>query len=137
MAITLRASIKKGNGYTSPLCNFDSYNIDPMYGDLSEKCFLQIGEHDFDKDGIAEIVVAFGVRGEYLVCKVFQYHEPAKIADADRDENWVLIGDFDGYGYHDTRYISNVDDNKIYFPFGSQGASEGFVYVEGKFVKFQ
>jgi len=137
IGITIKARIKKANAIAPTLCSFDSYMIDPIYGDQSTKCFLQIGEHDFDKDGVAEIVIAFGVRGTYLKCKIFQYHEPANIADADREENWTLVGDFDEYGYHDTRYVSTVEDNKIFFPFGSQGASEGFVFVEGKFVKFQ
>ena len=65
MGIAITPTIKGSNVYSSPLCNFDSYLIDEkMYvTDLTKNCFLQIGEHDFDNDERAEIIIAFGVRG--------------------------------------------------------------------------
>lgn len=96
---------------------------------------LQIGQHDFDDDGINEFVFAHGKRGYYLICYIYKYHEPANDADAFRNENWNLIGEFEYYS-HDPKYISVVEDSKIYFPVGSQGVSAAFIYVEGKFMEF-
>jgi hypothetical protein len=130
VGISIRPSIIGTDSYSSRL------HGDLYIDDTAGNNFLQIGEYDFDKDGVSELVIAFGVRGSGLLCYIFKYHEPAKIADATRSENWELIGEFE-YGYHDPKYVSNIDKNKIYFPFGSQGASDEFILVEGKFVKFQ
>lgn len=130
VAISIRPTVVGSTSYAS---RFDTHlYIDETFG----KNFLQIGEYDFNKDGISELIIAFGVRGSGLLCFIYKYHEPANIADADRDENWEEIGKFE-FAYHNPDYFSFVKENKIYFPYGSQGASEGYVFVEGKFVKFQ
>lgn len=134
--ITIRAKINGTKYYNVPICTFDSYNIDPEYGDQINKCFLQIGEHDFNKDGIAEIIIAFGVRGEYLDCKIYQYYEPASLADADREENWKLISDFYEVGHYNILNFPEVDDNKIFFPYGLRGLRTGFIYIDRRFVEF-
>lgn len=127
--ITIRPTVKGANEYGVPIAS--SFYLNET---ADQENFLQLGEHDFDNDGVSEIVIAYGVRGTALKCLVFKYHEPAKIADASRTENWEMVGDFE-YGYHSPRFISVTKDNQIIFPFGSQGASESFVFVQGKFVK--
>lgn len=128
--ITIRPTVIGTNRYGTPIAS-NFYFTETA----DQENFLQLGEHDFDKDGINEIVIAYGVRGAALKCYVLKYHEPAHLADASRHENWEVVGDFE-YAYHDPRYISVVEDNKMRFPFGSQGASESFVFVDGRFVKF-
>ncbi len=103
--------------------------------DLS-RTILQIGEYDFDNDSISEIVISYGIKGKAIACSIFQYYEPAHSKHALREANWVKIGEFK-YGYSDEKYLNIIKDGKIYFPVGSQGYSEAFIYVEGKFVKFQ
>lgn len=130
VGISIRPTVVSFNSYAS---RFETQlNIDDTFG----KNFLQIGEYDFDKDGISELVISFGVRGSGLLCFIYKYHEPVNATDVNRDENWEQVGKFE-YAYHDPKYISVVESNKIYFPFGSQGASEGFVFVDNKFVKIQ
>ncbi len=130
VGISIRPSVVKSNSYAS------RFETEMFIEDMVGKNFLQIGEYDFDNDKISELVIAFGVRGTGLLCFIYKYHEPANIVDADRDENWEQIGTFE-YGYSDPKYISFVEKSKIYFPVGSQGYSEGFIYVDNKFVKFQ
>jgi hypothetical protein len=130
VGISIRPTIVGLDSYASRFLT--QLNINDTYG----KNFLQMAEYDFDKDGISELVISFGVRGSGLLCFIYKYHEPANASDATRDANWEQIGKFEN-GYHDPKYVSAVTGNKIYFPFGSQGASEGFVYVDNKFVKIQ
>lgn len=130
VGISIRPSVAKSNSYAS---RFETEMfIEGMVG----KNYLQIGEFDFDNDKLSELVIAFGVRGTGLLCFIYKYHEPANLVYADRDPNWEQIGTFE-YGYNDPKYISTVKNNKIYFPVGSQGYSEGFIYTDKKFVKFQ
>ncbi len=128
--LTIRPTVIGTNEYAVPIA--DNFWFEDT---KDQENFLQIGEHDFDNDKINEIVIAYGVRGAALKCYVLKYHEPANIADASREQNWEVVGDFE-YGYHDPRFVSVAEDNKMSFPFGSQGASESFVFVSGKFVQF-
>jgi len=130
VGISIRPTVVGLNSYASRFVT--QLNINDTFG----KNLLQIGEYDFDKDGISELVISFGVRGSGLLCFIYKYHEPANAADATRDENWEQVGKFE-YGYHEPKYVSVVTSNKIYFPFGSQVASERFVLVDNKFVKIQ
>lgn len=135
LIVTIRATAINKNSYTVPLMNFDSYLIDTP-GDFVDKCYLQVGQHDFDKDGNPEFIFAYGSKGEYLKLFILKYFEPSTSSDVAREENWKIIGEFD-YGYYDPRYLAHIEDNKIYVPVGSQGYSEGHLYVDSKFVKFQ
>lgn len=136
-AITIRPKINGTNYFNVPICTFDSYLINEEYGKYVNNCFLQIGEHDFNNDGIAEIIVAFGVKGEYLNCSIYQYYEPANIGDADREENWKKISDFDEIGYFNIGNFTEVKGNKIFFPYGTRGLTTGFLYNERSFIKIE
>ena len=105
--ITIRPKINGTNYYNVPICTFDSYTIDDDYEKFANNCTLQIGEHDFNNDGISEIIILFGLKGEYLNCSIYQYYEPANIKDADREENWKQIGE---YRLHQTD-CSNKHEN--------------------------
>lgn len=136
--ITIRGSAVGSDHYSSPLFIVD--NMDKPASDEQEveleTYHLNIGEHDFDSDGINEIVIAYGKRGEYLQCRVIKFHEPSNLADIGREENWPTVGDFPEHLYHDPRYISYVEKNIINFPIGSQGVSESFAFIKDKFIEF-
>lgn len=131
-AITIRPKINGTNYYNIPICNFDSYLINEEY---VNKCFLQIGEHDFNNDGIAEIIVLFGLKGKYLNCSIYQYYEPANISDIDREENWKKISKFDEIHNYNIENLAEVVNNKIYLPYGIRGQREEYIYNEREFIK--
>ncbi len=131
LGLTVRPVVGVSSSIGAVLTSFKNYRKHAKEGYI-----LQFGQHDFNSDGFDEIVVAYGLRGESLKCQIFKYHEPANEVDVLREENWNLVGEFETL-YHDPRYISIVEDSKIFFPIGSQGYSVGYVFVEGKFVKFQ
>ena len=140
LGITIRTRIIGSKYYLSPICEFDGPSVDgPCVNferdDFLQKCYLQIGEHDFDKDDIAEVVIAYGIRGEDLKCVVLTFHEPKYTKDIESEKNWS-IKEFGEFGYYYTKYLTCVDDDKIIFPYGSQGASETYKYVNGKFTQY-
>lgn len=133
--ITIRPIINGTNNYNVPICTFDSYLIDEEYEKFVNKCFLQIGEHDFNNDGIAEIIILFGLKGKYLNCSVYQYYEPANISDIDRIENWNKISEFDEIRDYNIENLVEVFDNKIYLPYGIRGLKEEYIYNDRGFIK--
>jgi hypothetical protein len=134
-AITIRAKINGTKYFNIPICTLDSYLIDEEFGKFINNCFIQIGEHDFNNDGIAEIIIAFGVRGKYLECSIYQYYEPANIKDSDREENWSKISDFRELGNYNIKNFPEVRGNKIYFPYGSRGLGTSFLYNDRSFIE--
>ncbi|MBK1655901.1 hypothetical protein CKO29_14510 [Allochromatium vinosum] len=97
-------------------------------GDIAASCFLQAGQHDFDADGLPEIVLALGDGTLNLQVNIFAYHPPARPVDAIRSENWELIGHFTGQSK------AIMDGRSILLPFGSQGLEEKRTLIDGKFL---
>ncbi|EIC23166.1 hypothetical protein [Thiorhodovibrio frisius] len=107
----------------------DFSGSDCIEGDeIAASCFLQAGQHDFDADGLPEIVLVLGDGLINLQVNIVAYHPPARPADAMRSENWELIGNFSGQ----TKAI--IDGQSILLPFGSQGLEEKKTLIDGKFI---
>lgn len=100
-----------------------------MFGNLEEGFFVQAAEHDFDKDGVPEIIIAVGDGASEVIANVFMYHPPAQQRDAGRVQNWELVGQFDGQA----KII--VDGPSLTIPYGGQGLAEEWTWVKRKFVK--
>jgi hypothetical protein len=98
------------------------------YEEVSDSCYIQAGEYDFDKNGIPEIVIALGDGLCNLHINIFKYHPPQNEDDAIRPENWELIGNFEAQ----TKAI--MEDKSVIMPFGSHGFETKMTWVEGKFV---
>ncbi len=126
--LTLRPTLEESNVIGLPVAK--NLWIEETEG---QNNLLQIGENDFDGDLINEIVIAYGIRGIGIKCIVLKYLETNNSTDIDIDKKFKVIGEFE-YGYHDPRFVSFVEKNNISFPIGSQGVSDGFVFVKGKFI---
>ncbi|MBK1656431.1 hypothetical protein [Allochromatium vinosum] len=98
-------------------------------GEVAESCFVQAGTHDFDADGLPELIIALGDGRMRLEVNVFSYHPPARPADAIRPENWGLIGHFSGQSN------AVIDGQSVALPFGSQGFEQKMVFVDGRFIE--
>lgn len=99
------------------------------FGDLEEGFLVQAAEHDFDEDGIPEIIIVVGDGLSELVTNVFKYHPPQQQKDAGRPQNWELVGQFEGQG----KII--IDGPSLTIPYGGQGLAEEWTWVKRKFVK--
>jgi hypothetical protein len=99
------------------------------FGDLEEGFFVQAAEHDFDGDGMPEIIIAVGDGSSELIANVFKYHPPEQQKDAGRPQNWDLVGQFDGQAK------ITIDGPSVTVPYGGQGLVEEWTWVKGKFVK--
>ena len=100
-------------------------------GEVAEGCFVQAGTHDFDADGLPEIIIALGDGWMNLQVNVFSYHPPARPADAIRPENWALVGHFSGQSK------AVIDRQSVSLPFGSQGFEQKMVFIDGRFVEVE
>ena len=98
------------------------------YGDLAdiENYSIQVGTHDFNNDGIEEIIITIGdglFRGQVWV---YSYH---KVDDIHKI-----------YPLHLElkEYFQNkvwIEDNKFLLPYGSQGLFEKFTWYEDGFMQ--
>ncbi len=101
------------------------------YGNIAEDFVVQSAEHDFEKDGVPEIIIAVGNGLTDLAINVFKYHPPQQPKDARRVENWELIGQFRGQ----SEMI--VDASSFSLPFGGQGRFAEYLWAKGRFVEIQ
>ena len=118
-----------GYGVNLPLKfenEFEGFNED---GELKQGYYIQVAEHDFDHDGIPEIIIAVGDGSVDLSINVVKYHAPQSAQDADREANWSLIGLYWGQAKAEIR------GDTIWIPIGSQGLYDEYTWVKGKFVK--
>lgn len=99
------------------------------YGGLNEGFWVQIGEYDFDNDLNPEIVVAIGNGLDELSISVFKFHPPINAIDACKQENWELLGTFEGQ----SRAV--INKGRIELPYGSAGLCTEWTFVHGKFVR--
>jgi len=98
-------------------------------GEVAQGCFVQAGAHDFNADGLPEIIIALGDGWRHLEINVFSYHPPAHSSDAIRAENWALIGHFSGQSK------ATIADQSIALAFGSQGLEQKLLFVDGRFME--
>lgn len=105
----------------------DAHGID-RYGNLYGDSFIEITEHDFDNDGIPEILVASTDTGGLLSLKIYKYYPSAQKSNNLRMENWAEVGNFTG------QFEIRLEDDTIYLPFGSQGLYDSYVWVKNKFL---
>jgi hypothetical protein len=99
-------------------------------GELKTGCYAQLAVVDFDQNSIPYIVVAFGDGLISLRVNVIRYHPPALPTDLSREQNFELVGSFDGQSE------AIINPKKVILPIGSQGLGNEFAYVEGKFLDF-
>ena len=112
-----------------PLEFYDDFEGFNKWGDINKGYYVQVAEHDFDSDGVPEIVVAVGNDFIDLVVNVVKYHAPQSADDAGRPENWSLIGSFPG------QQKAYLKKDSIIMPFGSQGRFKEYTWVKSKFVE--
>ncbi len=118
-----------GYGVNLPLKfpnNFEGFDED---GELKPGYSVQVAEHDFDHDGVPEIVVAIGDGLTDLSVNIIKYHAPQFIQDADREANWTLMGSYWG------QTKAEIKDDTVQIPIGSQGLYDEYTWVKGKFIK--
>jgi hypothetical protein len=96
-------------------------------GELEENYFIQIATYDFDGDKNPEIIVAVGDGLVNLNVNVFKFIAPLNQLNASKEENWKLIGNFQGQ----EQII--IENKKISVPYGSQGLFDEYIYSNGKF----
>lgn len=106
--------------------NFEGFN---RWGEINQGYYVQVAEHDFDSDGVPEIVVAVGNEMLDMALNVVKYHAPQSPDDAGRQENWELIGSFLG---QEKAYLQQ---DTIELPFGTQGLFEEYTLKKGKFFQ--
>lgn len=99
------------------------------FGDLNKGYFVQVAEHDFDHDGIPELIIAIGNGSTDLGVNIIKYHPPQLQKDAGREQNWSLVGKLSG------QELARVSGDTIELPYGSQGLYDEYTWVKGKFVK--
>ena len=118
-----------GYGVKLPLKYEDRFNGFNDDGELKQGYYIQVAEHDFDHDGIPEIIVAIGDGSVDLSINIIKYHAPQSAQDADREANWSLIGSYWGQAKAEIR------GDTIEIPIGSQGLYDEYTWVKGKFIK--
>lgn len=97
-----------------------------------------IGQFDFNKDGIPELLVAIedpefdGMTGVSI--NVFQYHPPLKAQDISRTQNWALIGKLTAPNVLGNTKIS-AKDASITVPRNLRGFYYEISLVKGRFVE--
>jgi hypothetical protein len=97
-----------------------------------------IGQFDFNKDGIPELLVAIedpefdGMTGVSL--NVFQYHPPLKAQDISRTQNWELIGKLTAPNILGNAKVS-IKDISVTVPRNLRGFYYEISWVKGRFVE--
>jgi hypothetical protein len=94
-----------------------------------------LGQYDFDKDGVDEIVFAVQDTKDLenrIGISVIKYFTPRKSNNVNRIENWELLGEFS------TGLLSpcegTINDKSIRFDRGLRGFYYEWTFVKGKFV---
>ena len=80
---------------------------------------IQVSEFDFEKDGIGEIVIAYGDGLTQLKLLVFKKNK----------NKYQQIGKFEGID------ICELSKNRITFPYGSQGLFIEYLLKKGQFTQ--
>jgi len=98
------------------------------YGELAdiENYSIQVGAHDFNNDGVEEIIFAIGdglIHGEVFV---YSYH---KVDDIKKIYPFHL----ELKEYFQEKVL--IENNKILLPYGSQGLFEEFTWYEDGFMQ--
>lgn len=97
-----------------------------------------IGQFDFNKDGIPELLVAIedpsfdGMTGVSL--NIFQYHPPLKAQHISRPQNWELIGKLTAPNVSGNAKV-NVKDVSVTVPRNLRGFYYEISWVKGRFVE--
>lgn len=97
-----------------------------------------IGQFDFNKDGIPELLVAIedpefdGMTGVSI--NVFQYHPPLKAQDISRTQNWALIGKLTAPNVSGNAKVS-AKDASVTVPRNLRGFYYEISLVKGRFVE--
>lgn len=100
------------------------------FGDLEDPFSLEVAAHDFDGDGVPEIVVAIGNPASFLLeFNVIKYHPPQSATDADRRENWSVLLSESG---SQQVILSGAD---LDAPIGIRRFPNNYTLLRGKFVK--
>jgi hypothetical protein len=94
-----------------------------------DELVVQIGTHDFDQDGIDEIVVAHRFGYMDIEVTVIKFHPPGRLQDFTRPANWEVHGPFQG------QFEAFIDKSHIVLPFGSVGLFWEYTFVRDKFIK--
>ncbi len=122
-------AIFPGYGVPLPLRFADDFRAFNEYGEINKGFYVQVAEHDFDNDGLPEIVVAVGDGLIDLTVNIVRYHAPWLAEDAGRVENWELVGSFTG------QEKALIDGDTISLPYGSQGLYTEYTWIKKKFVQ--
>ncbi len=99
------------------------------HGDLKPDWRVQAAVHDFDGDGVPEVLIAVGDGLVTLTVHVFAYDDPGSEKDLFQNSNWRLIGRIWG------QEKAIVRGRSIEVPIGSQGLFERHEYRDGRFVE--
>lgn len=99
------------------------------FGFLTDGYSIQVAEHDFNGDGMPELVVAVGDGSMDLAVNVLRYIPPASSKNACSEKNWSRLGSFTGQGK------ALISGNKIMLPYASQGLFEEYTLNKQKFVR--
>lgn len=101
-----------------------------LEGELKKGSYLQICEYDFDNDRIPEIII--GIKNELdIQINVIRFHPPVLEKDFIREENWEIIGSFEGF-YPTKAFISN---STVCVWYGSQGLYTEYTHLNNKFIQ--
>ena len=100
------------------------------FGNLEDPFFLEVAAHDFDGDGIPELIVAIADPALYLLeFNIIKYHPPQSAGDRDRPENWSVLLSESG---SQQVILSGAD---VDAPIGIRRFSNNYTLIRGKFVK--
>ena len=94
-----------------------------------------IGQYDFDSDGIDEIVFAVqdnAVTESGASVSIIKYFPPIKDNNANRQENWALIGSFSANTLGAAEGV--IKDKSIRFDRGLRGFYYEWTCVKGNFM---
>lgn len=116
------------------LVSFDVGYNDGLEKDTNRYC---IGQFDFDKDGVLELLVAV-IDPNYedmtgVSVNILSYHPPSRTADLLRIQNWQLIGNLTVPNVLGDATI-NVKDRSVTIPRNLRGFYHEITWVKGRFV---
>lgn len=120
-----------GYGVNLPLNFTKDFEGINEFGELKQGYYIQVAEHDFDHDGMPEIIIAIGDGLIDLSINIIKYHPPQFSQDTDRESNWSLIGSYSGQAK------AEIKGDTIQLFIGSQGLYDEYTWVKGKFMKTQ
>lgn len=97
---------------------------------------FQIGQYDFDDDGIEEIIIAvmdndLGDNG--IQMNIFKYYPPVFIDHSNRTQNWKLIGNLKGQMILGEP-IAYLKEKSVSIPRNLRGYYYGWDWLKGHFI---